>query len=242
MLTSDKTDFKVTYIDPESNTLRSYYPDFLAQKKDGSYVIVEVKGENKIEDAVVQAKAHSATEIASANAMEYLMVPGMKAAYGLRQPKFQPLVGPRVYSDEEVAENLRFVSFLPIFSLEAACGYFSSSEMVEQEGWVKAEGIGKLDDTMVVVRAIGDSMEPKIHDGDLCVVRKLGAVDYSNRIVLAQRNDCAADPETGGSYLLKQYVKEGGRTFLRSLNSNYHDIPARIDGNIAVVAYLHKVL
>ena len=34
---------------------------------------------------------------------------------------------------------------------------------------------------MVVVRAVGDSMEPKIHDGDLCVVRKIGAVDYDNR-------------------------------------------------------------
>ena len=74
MLTSDKTDFKVNYIDPESNTLRTYYPDFLAQKEDGSYVIVEVKGDNMLDDAVVQAKAKSATEMASANAMEYMMV------------------------------------------------------------------------------------------------------------------------------------------------------------------------
>ncbi|MBQ6007041.1 MAG: DEAD/DEAH box helicase family protein [Kiritimatiellae bacterium] len=86
MLTSDKTDFAIPYIDPESNALRSYYPDFLAQKKDGSYVIVEVKGENKIDDAVVQAKARSATQLASANAMTYEMIPGMKASYGLHQP------------------------------------------------------------------------------------------------------------------------------------------------------------
>lgn len=87
MLTSDKTDFCVNYIDPESNTLRTYYPDFLAQKKDGSYVIVEVKGENMIDNAVVQAKARSAAEMASASAMEYLMVPGGKAAFGLHPPK-----------------------------------------------------------------------------------------------------------------------------------------------------------
>ena len=87
MLTSDKTEFCVSYIDPESNTLRTYYPDFLARKKDGSYVIVEVKGENMIDDAVVKAKARSAAEMASANAMDYLMVPGGKAAFGLKPPR-----------------------------------------------------------------------------------------------------------------------------------------------------------
>ena len=93
MLTSDKTDFAIPYIDPESNALRSYYPDFLAQKKDGSYVIVEVKGENKIDDAVVQAKARSATQLAAANAMTYEMIPGMKALYGLHQPESGTLLG-----------------------------------------------------------------------------------------------------------------------------------------------------
>ena len=43
MLTHGQMEFFVSYIDPESNTLRNYYPDFLVQKKDGSYVIVEVK-------------------------------------------------------------------------------------------------------------------------------------------------------------------------------------------------------
>ena len=87
MLTSDKTEFCVSYIDPESNTLRTYYPDFLAQKRDGSYVIVEVKGENMIDDAVVKAKACSAAEMASESGMAYLMVPGGKAAFGLHPPR-----------------------------------------------------------------------------------------------------------------------------------------------------------
>lgn len=143
---------------------------------------------------------------------------------------------------ETIPETLRFRDYLPLYSLKAACGVLGEGEIVEPEGWVKAEGIGKLDDTMAVVRAIGDSMEPTIHDGDLCVVRKLGAVDYNNRIVLLQRNDRAADPETGGAYLLKKYVHEYGHTFLRSLSGNYPDIPVRADGDISVVAYLHRVL
>ena len=147
-----------------------------------------------------------------------------------------------VYPDEEISENLRFVSFLPLYTLKAACGYFMSGEAVEREGWIKAEGIGKLDNTMVVVRAVGDSMEPKIHDGDLCVMRSLGAVDYNNRIVLVQRNDQMSDPDGGGAYLLKKYVKKGEGAILRSLNPEKRDIEIEDEPDVTAVAYLHKVL
>lgn len=61
MLTHGQSDFVIHYVDPESHTVRSYYPDFLVQKTDGSYVIVEVKGDNLVNDAVVKAKAAYAT-------------------------------------------------------------------------------------------------------------------------------------------------------------------------------------
>ena len=79
MLTAGQTEFVINYIDPESNTVRSYYPDFLVQKEDGSYIIIEVKGENKIDDAVVLAKKEYAQQIASASSMDYIIVPGMQA-------------------------------------------------------------------------------------------------------------------------------------------------------------------
>lgn len=79
MLTAGQTDFAINYIDPESNTVRSYYPDFLVQKEDGSYIIIEVKGDHMIDDAVVQAKKEYAQQIASANSMDYIIVPGSKA-------------------------------------------------------------------------------------------------------------------------------------------------------------------
>jgi len=74
MLTHGQSDFYIQYIDPESHTVRSYYPDFLFQKEDGSYVIVEVKGDDKIEDLVVQAKKEFAEQLASANGMKYKMI------------------------------------------------------------------------------------------------------------------------------------------------------------------------
>ncbi len=75
MLTHGQSDFFIQYIDPESRTVRSYYPDFifLREEPDGSlkYVIVEVKADNQIEDAVVQAKKDFAQQIAVASGMEY---------------------------------------------------------------------------------------------------------------------------------------------------------------------------
>ena len=119
MLTSDKTEFRVGYVDPVSHTLRNYYPDFLVEKTDGGYVVVEVKGENKIDDEVVRAKAEYAAAMASASGMTYLMVPGKWAAYGLQQPRRLGALW-RVWSDEDVPEAERFMRFLPLYSLEAA--------------------------------------------------------------------------------------------------------------------------
>ncbi|MFM0626275.1 TnsA endonuclease N-terminal domain-containing protein [Paraburkholderia xenovorans] len=75
MLTHGQSDFFIQYIDPDSRTVRNYYPDFIFQREesDGSlkYVIVEVKADNQIEDAVVQAKKDFAHQIAVASGMEY---------------------------------------------------------------------------------------------------------------------------------------------------------------------------
>jgi hypothetical protein len=79
MLTHGQSDFFIQYIDPESHTVRSYYPDFLLQKKDGTYVIVEVKGDNMIDDPVVQAKKEFAKQIATASGMEYQTIKGSDA-------------------------------------------------------------------------------------------------------------------------------------------------------------------
>ncbi len=56
--------------------IRHYYPDFLAEMEDGSYQIVEVKGDDKIDDKVVLAKQQAATEMAGASQMEYRMLAG----------------------------------------------------------------------------------------------------------------------------------------------------------------------
>ena len=82
MLTHGQSDFYIQYIDPDSHTVRSYYPDFLAQKDDGSYLIIEVKGDNKIDDPVVQAKKDFAHQMALASGMTYAVIKGSDATAG----------------------------------------------------------------------------------------------------------------------------------------------------------------
>lgn len=78
MLTHGQSEFFIQYIDPESRAVRSYYPDFLflRTEPDGTekYVIVEVKGDHQVEDAVVQAKKEFAQQIAVASGMEYRLM------------------------------------------------------------------------------------------------------------------------------------------------------------------------
>lgn len=82
MLTHGQTDFYIQYIDPESNTVRNYYPDFLLEKENGDYIIVEVKGDNKIEDPIVLAKEKAARETATASRMEYKIIKGSEVNEG----------------------------------------------------------------------------------------------------------------------------------------------------------------
>jgi hypothetical protein len=83
MLTHGQSDFMINYIDPISHTVRSYYPDFLVQLDDGSYVILEVKGDNMIDNEIVQAKANYAKQMASVSGMTYKIIKGSEANTGV---------------------------------------------------------------------------------------------------------------------------------------------------------------
>ena len=72
-LTHGQSDFYVSYIDPESHTVRKYYPDFLVQKTDNSWVIVEIKGEDQLDNAVVLAKKKYAQDMAEHSSFSYLV-------------------------------------------------------------------------------------------------------------------------------------------------------------------------
>ncbi len=82
VLTHGQSDFFVQYIDPDSHTIRTYYPDFLIQETDGSYTILEVKADNQIDAPVIQAKKQFAQQMATASGMRYAILPSTQADAG----------------------------------------------------------------------------------------------------------------------------------------------------------------
>jgi hypothetical protein len=82
MLTHGQSDFFIQYIDPESHSVRSYYPDFLIQQNDDKYLIVEVKADYQIDAPVVLAKKAFAEKIAAASNMNYVLLKSSDAQKG----------------------------------------------------------------------------------------------------------------------------------------------------------------
>ena len=151
--------------------------------------------------------------------------------------------GPRI--EAEVNASAKFVEFLPLYSLKAACGAFGEGQYAEETGWVKVEGLGRLNRNMFVVQAKGKSMEPRIPDGSLCVFRANVVGSRQNKIVLVQHRGLY-DPDHNGSYTIKTYTsekkydKETGqwqheRIVLKPLNPDYNPIVIEEDGDFTVV-------
>ena len=151
--------------------------------------------------------------------------------------------GPRI--EAEVNASAKFVEFLPLYSLKAACGAFGDGQYAEETGWVKVEGLGRLNRNMFVVQAKGKSMEPRIPDGSLCVFRANVVGSRQNKIVLVQHRGLY-DPDHNGSYTIKTYTsekkydKETGqwqheRIVLKPLNPDYNPIVIEEDGDFTVV-------
>jgi len=202
MFKHGQTEFYIPYIDPESHTLRSYYPDFLLQKTDDSFDLVEIKGDHKIDDPVVQAKREAAEQVAYTNQMKYVMLRSSDLEKVSVSKKEKGL-----FLDFVTAYVSRmFKDLLPVYSLQAACGKFGDGQDVECEGWVEVKD-KKLDNNMFIVKAVGKSMEPDIPGDSYCIFRFNPAGSRQNKTVLVQHRGIG-DPETGGEYTIKKYSSE----------------------------------
>ncbi|MBI3292890.1 MAG: S24 family peptidase [Elusimicrobia bacterium] len=116
--------------------------------------------------------------------------------------------------------------------MKAAAGKFGDGQHVEEKGWVRVDG-RKLDKEMFVAQVIGHSMEPRIPDSSYCIFRRYQGGTRQGKIVLAQYRG-PADPETSGSFTVKQYEREKvhnpnetwehAKIILRPLNPGYKPI------------------
>ncbi len=151
--------------------------------------------------------------------------------------------GPRI--EREVNDDVKYIDYLPLYTLKAACGKFGEWQQAEEEGWIKTEGMGKLTSGMFIVQANGHSMEPRIMDGDFCVFRANIVGSRIGKIVLVQHPE-HYDFENGGSYSIKKYSSEKKqdpetgewmheRIILYPLNPDYQPIEIRNEEGFIVV-------
>jgi SOS-response transcriptional repressor LexA len=98
----------------------------------------------------------------------------------------------------------KYGTHLPLLSLRACAGGLGPDMAARVDDWIPAEVPGRkaLSDDLFVVRIEGQSMEPDIPDGSLCVFRKYYGGSRKGKIVLVQRY---ATFEDGGEVTVKRY-------------------------------------
>ena len=154
--------------------------------------------------------------------------------------------------EESIENHLKFKEYLPVYTLEAACGLFGQGVEAEEKGWIKVDGL-RLNKNMFVSKVVGKSMEPRIPGGSYCIFQANVVGPRGDLIVLVQWNT-VLDVETGGKYTVKKYMSRKkynlddtwshDEIVLLPLNSDFEPIviPSTNDGELMVVARFIEVL
>lgn len=157
-----------------------------------------------------------------------------------------PEIKPMTELLEEVAKEEQFVRYLPVYNLKAACGAFEDNELPSVKGWIDIEGNGihpKGDRSYFVCQAKGQSMQPRIQDGDYVVCRfytTQSAGSRNGKMVLASISEYDGDYD--GRYTIKEYRSEknadgtGKSVTLYPLNKDYSPIELSEDDDVRIVA------
>jgi phage repressor protein C with HTH and peptisase S24 domain len=129
----------------------------------------------------------------------------------------------RLYRQHIESKVLEFRTHLPRYSLRAAAGKFLDNDEIVEQGWVEVPAaMQHLGPDMFVAEIVGQSMEPMIPDGSLCVFRAGVVGSRAGRLVLAEDREANA-------YAVKRYKSEKSkdeewrheRIRLESLNPGY---------------------
>lgn len=208
---SDKFDNLQLFIEPKGGNLLlqdKWKNDFLKQIKSMADVSWCTKSDNFSVWGVPFFNVSSNAEFEAVIDEDILKYEPVAEAASVSTP-----VSFVIITSSEVPAEKRYNQFLPLYSVRAACGSFEDNESIpenEAEGWVDVSSAGiKATKDMFLVHAVGESMLPRIKDGDLCVFEVYGKERTGSRegeIVLTQC--CGKDDEYGCSYTIKKYHSE----------------------------------
>lgn len=148
----------------------------------------------------------------------------------------------------------QFVTHLPYYpSIKAACHDLSEIEVpYEDIQWINvSEEMSRLDKSMFVVKAMGDSMKPKINDGDYCVFSRYVGGSREGEIVLVEGYNIKDYDSDNIACTIKKYhsekrITEDGwehtRIELIPLNGDYEPFLLNPEESFRVLGVLKKVI
>ncbi len=110
----------------------------------------------------------------------------------------------RHYHAHVASTPRQFVTHLPQYSLAVAAGSFLENPAVEQSDWIETPPELRLTEDMFVARIAGQSMEPRIPDGSLCVFQRGVTGSRNGRLVLVEELGGGANDR----YTVKRYRSE----------------------------------
>lgn len=117
-----------------------------------------------------------------------------------------------VFRDQRIIpyeeDSRRPLGHVPLYPLSVMAGKFSTSHETDEHpiGWVDAGLRGNLDDYYAAF-VYGESMQPKISDGDLCLFKKYSGGSRQGKIFLVRAQGLTSS-ETGESFVVKKYVRQ----------------------------------
>lgn len=166
-------------------------------KMESDSIQLPVTADGSIDYAFMENYINAIKKQTIARVKEYI-----DSEYKTEEATIEPTITPLHIHDTYQAGRI------PLYTLRAACGYFDDGQLPEAEGWIDATGLGFTPDKdrYFAVHAKGDSMLPKIHDGDICIFEWYHAGSRNGEIVLSQSSEY--DDAYGGRYTIKRYYSE----------------------------------
>lgn len=145
----------------------------------------------------------------------------------------------------DVSAAAQYKTHLPVYSIRAACGNFNHGDVTELEGWLNVKKLGMVPKKdLYLVHAEGNSMEPKIHDGDLCVFAYTNA-EEEGAIMLIESNKDDCQHVIKEYHSAKQLIDEFttiNNVTLHSLNPEFKDIELTEDNNPKITGILVDII
>lgn len=149
----------------------------------------------------------------------------------------------------------RFITHLPYYpSIKAACHDLSEIDVPNEDiQWIDVSAeMARLDESMFVVCAMGDSMKPKINDGDYCVFARYTGGSREDEIVLVEGYNIKDYDSDNIACTIKKYHSEKQATEdgwehtsieLIPLNNDYKPLTLnQTEESFKVLGILKKVI